>query len=168
MKRIITALIAAVLLTLAGTGFQFAVANADNGIPLGCPGSDLHGPAAPNASYACPNGGAIVNGVYQATASGGNCGTGNNAVKVSTPGLGCSGSSSNPIYDLINGLVKWLILILVPLAVLTIIISGIQYITSQGNPDGIKGAKSRLTNAIVGLALLLAMRVILQFLGVVQ
>jgi hypothetical protein len=88
--------------------------------------------------------------------------------KLGTPGLknqiNCN--STNPIYALLQYVINWAVRLLLALAVLAIIISGIQYITSQGNPEGIKAAKGRLTNAIVGLILLSLMFVILKFIGV--
>jgi len=86
---------------------------------------------------------------------------------VATPGLKLDCTQKNPIYALLQFIINWAIRLLGALAVLAVIISGIQYIVSQGNPDGIKKAKSRLTNAIVGLILLSLMFVILHFLGVV-
>lgn len=84
-----------------------------------------------------------------------------------TPGLNldCSGGK-NPIYALLQFAINWLIRLLGVLAVLAIVFSGIQYTTSQGNPDGLKKAKSRLTNAVVGLILLSLMFVILHVLGI--
>ncbi len=93
------------------------------------------------------------------------CGTGSGSVKVSDSGLPC-GNNANPIYALIQGAANWVIGLLGGLAVLIIIISAIQFITSQGNPDAIKGARSRIVNAVVGLILLSLMFVILRFLGV--
>jgi hypothetical protein len=72
-------------------------------------------------------------------------------------------NSRQPILKLIEIIANWIVRLLIPLAILFIIISGIQYITSQGNPDGIKKAKSRITNAVVGLILLGLMFAILNF-----
>lgn len=77
-------------------------------------------------------------------------------------------NNGNPIYNLLGGIVNWAIGLIGGLAVLAIIISGIQYVTSQGNPDGVKKAKSRLVNAVVGLVLLALIRVILGALNIVQ
>jgi hypothetical protein len=87
--------------------------------------------------------------------------------KTATPGhkLDCT-NGRNPIYALLQFVINWVIRLLAVLAVIAIIISGIQYIASQGNPDGIKAAKSRLTNAIIGLILLSLMFVILRLIGV--
>jgi hypothetical protein len=87
--------------------------------------------------------------------------------KTATPGLdlNCT-NNKNPIYALLQKVINWSIRVLGVLAVLAVVVSGIQYIISQGNPDGVKSAKSRLTNAIIGLVLLALMFVILRFLGV--
>ncbi|HSX48357.1 MAG TPA: hypothetical protein VLF41_02560 [Candidatus Nanoarchaeia archaeon] len=96
------------------------------------------------------------------------CGTGDTAVPIGTVGLKCAnGTNSNPIYALLGFAINWMIGIIVALAVLAIVISGIQYITSQGNPEAVKTAKSRITNAAIGLILLSLTRVILGFLKVI-
>jgi hypothetical protein len=79
-----------------------------------------------------------------------------------TPGLNinCSGGK-NPIIALAEFVINWAINILLLLAVVMVVVSGIQYITSQGNPDGLRAAKTRLTNTVVGLVLLSLMFVIL-------
>lgn len=48
--------------------------------------------------------------------------------------------------------------------VLMIIISGVQYIISMGNPTGIAGAKKRLTNAITALVIFIMAYAIINFL----
>jgi hypothetical protein len=89
------------------------------------------------------------------------------AIVTSTPGLNidCS-NGKNPIYALLQFVINWSIRLLGVLAVLAVVISGIQYIVSQGSPEGVKSAKNRLTNAIVGLVLLALMFIILRFLGI--
>lgn len=51
------------------------------------------------------------------------------------------------------------------IAVGFIIFGSIQYITSQGSPDSLKGAKSTITNAIVGLVIAMVATGFIQFLG---
>jgi hypothetical protein len=48
--------------------------------------------------------------------------------------------------------------------VLMIIIAGIQYITSRGEPENVKNAKNRLVNAIIALVLFLMMYAIIGYL----
>lgn len=95
------------------------------------------------------------------TAGSGKCGN----VTVGTPGLGaiCGGGS---IFELVGGIANYLLGLIGALAVLAIIVSGIQYIVSQGNPDAVKKAKSRIVNAVVGLVLLALTAVIMNQLGV--
>lgn len=89
------------------------------------------------------------------------CGT----VDIGTPGITCK--AGNPIYGFIGFFINWAIGIVSLLAVLVIIISGIQYAASQGSPDAVKAAKSRLINAVVGLIMLSLTFVILRLLGIV-
>lgn len=91
----------------------------------------------------------------------GKCGN----VEVGTPGL-TKYCGAGGIYALLGGLINYFFALIGALAVLAIIFSGIQYITSQGNPDGVKKAKSRLINAVIGLVLLTLMALILNQLGV--
>lgn len=51
------------------------------------------------------------------------------------------------------------------IAVGFIIFGSFQYITSQGSPDSLKGAKSTITNAIVGLVIAIFATGFVQFLG---
>ena len=51
------------------------------------------------------------------------------------------------------------------IAVGFIIFGGIKYITSQGSPEGINGAKRTITNAIVGLIIALFASGLVQFIG---
>ena len=52
------------------------------------------------------------------------------------------------------------------IALILIIISGYQLMVSGGNPDKVKGARERLTSAIVGLVFIIFSIVILQLIGV--
>jgi hypothetical protein len=91
-------------------------------------------------------------------------------VNVGTPGLsalcGKSGAGSSPIYSLLGAAINYLLALIGAVAVLAIVVSGIQYITSQGEPDALKKAKDRITNAVVGLILLSLTFAIMRFLGV--
>lgn len=60
-------------------------------------------------------------------------------------------SSLASIPLLIANLIQIALTLSAVLAVIFIIVAGIRYITSQGGPDGVKQAKSTLTNAIIGL-----------------
>lgn len=52
------------------------------------------------------------------------------------------------------------------IALLLIIFSGYQILTSQGNPEKIQGAKDTITSAIIGLVFMIFSMVILQVIGV--
>jgi len=92
------------------------------------------------------------------------CGT-----PVGTPGLSdiCTNGGGG-LSGLINGIANWLTGLIGLVVVLIIIIAGVQMIASAGNPEAIKAARGRLTNAIIGLVTLLSMRLILTLIGVIK
>ncbi len=53
------------------------------------------------------------------------------------------------------------------IAVIIVIISGIKFITSSGDPKQVEGAKQTMTYAIIGLVLVLLSFVIVNFIGAV-
>lgn len=69
-----------------------------------------------------------------------------------------------------SGLVQTIFRILLGLsggvAMLLIIAAGYEMMTSQGNPEKVKGARERLTSAIVGLLFIIFSLAILQIIGV--
>lgn len=165
MKRLV--LMFTVVASLSFTAIQLLpapVLAADASLPPGCPG----GPAGPPApGTVCPTSSSTTLSTNKPTTTDCDNGSGG-TIKLGTPGLNlnCNNKTKNPIYALLQFVINWAIRLLGVLAVLAIVISGIQYIVSQGNPDGIKAAKSRLTNAVVGLILLSLMFVILRLIGV--
>ncbi len=169
MKKFGLGLLAVVVLACAITVARTGQARAAT-IPLGCPGSTIQGPPSPTSNYSCPGGGAVINGKYEANgvAAPTNTSANSGCPALGTPGLNvdCSGGK-NPIYALLQFAINWMIRLLGVLAVLAIVVSGIQYASSGGNPEGLKAAKSRLTNAVVGLILLSLMFVILHVIGIV-
>ena len=50
-------------------------------------------------------------------------------------------------------------------AVVSIIIAGIGYITAAGNPDKISSSRRRIVNSLLGLALVLVAAVLVRFIG---
>jgi hypothetical protein len=52
------------------------------------------------------------------------------------------------------------------IALILIILSGYRYMSSQGNPEGVKAATEQLTSAVVGLLFIIFAFVILQVIGV--
>ena len=77
-------------------------------------------------------------------------------------GVGCSGTG-NPIYDYLRAIIKWLGGLIGLAVVVTLIVSGIQYASSAGNPQNIAKAKERVVNSVIGLVLYLFLAAILQY-----
>ena len=48
-------------------------------------------------------------------------------------------------------------------AVIFLIIGGFRYISSQGNPEAVEGAKSTIVNSIIGLVIILASALIINY-----
>ena len=131
-------------------------------IPIGCPGSvDKKESRSNNAKgVPCPNGGSLDADGNFVPKKETECGT---------PGIReasylCDGD--NDIADWANYIANWLVGLISLVAVLMIIISGVQMISSAGNPEAIKAARGRLLNAVIGLVTLIAMRLILGIIGV--
>ncbi len=77
--------------------------------------------------------------------------------------VGCQGSD-NPIFAYLRGIIIFLAGLVGLFLVLSIIIGGIQYMTSAGSPDAIKKAKGRIVNAVVGLIFFIFLAAIVRFL----
>lgn len=60
------------------------------------------------------------------------------------------------VTDYVNAIYQMLIPAMAIVAVVMIMIAGLQYILARGNPNAIKQAKQRMTNAIVGMVLLMS------------
>lgn len=89
------------------------------------------------------------------------------------------GGKCTPTFETVNGnydyakgiplilmaVIEFLLRIAGLIAVGFIIFGSFQYITSQGSPEGLKGAKSTITNAIVGLVIAIFATGFVQFLG---
>ncbi len=76
----------------------------------------------------------------------------------STPTLSSDGSqtSVNFIAEYINAVYGWILGAAALVAVVMMMIGGLQYVLSRGKPKYIEKAKTRITNAITGIVLLLA------------
>ncbi len=70
----------------------------------------------------------------------------------------CSGPDCNTchVVALANNVMNWLITFLAVVAVIGFVISGFQMVTSGGSEDGWKSAKTRFTNVVIGIVLVLA------------
>ena len=65
--------------------------------------------------------------------------------------------------DVVGNVVKWLLYAAGLLAVVMIIISGVQMITSAGNSSAVAKAKNTLIYSIIGLVIVILAYVIVQF-----
>lgn len=72
------------------------------------------------------------------------------------------GKQQNPIYKMLSIIIGFASGILGLVLVLMVVISGLQYVTSEGNPDRTKSAKDRLKGAATGLVLFVIMFAFLQ------
>ena len=95
---------------------------------------------------------------------------GANEIKLSSPlTLGGKCVPNDPatggaIFAYLRMVIQFLSSAVALVIVLMIVIGGIQYITSAGDPGAIKNAKNRIVNAITGLVLFALMFAILNFL----
>ncbi len=58
--------------------------------------------------------------------------------------------------DYINALYKYLVPVMSIVAIIMVMVAGLQYILSRGNPSAVKQAKERIVQAVVGIILLLS------------
>ena len=96
------------------------------------------------------------------------CGKGDNAVDTKFD-FGCvgddyDGDTLNPILDVLYAIIRFLSLGVGIVIVGSIIWAGIQYSSSQGNPEQTQAAKSRIQNAITGLVLYMFIYALIQYL----
>jgi hypothetical protein len=95
------------------------------------------------------------------------CGHGKNEVKTRF-NFGCLGDKApNPtsaIEDLLYAIIRFLSAGVGLVVVLAIVLSGIQYSTSEGNPETTQQAKNRIRNAIIGLFIYLFAFALVQWL----
>lgn len=68
--------------------------------------------------------------------------------------LDCDGHCD--LLGIINKIIDFLKIIVIPLATIMIIVSGIQYLTSAGNEERASKAKKTMLYAVIGLAIVLA------------
>ncbi len=95
------------------------------------------------------------------------CGKGPDAVKTRFD-FGCVGNASQkpigPIEDLVYALVRFLSYGVGLAIVGSIIVAGIQYSTSEGNPEATQASKNRIQSAVVGLVIYIFAFSLLQYL----
>jgi len=96
------------------------------------------------------------------------CGKGEDAIRTRFD-FGCVGNRlpnkfSSPIYDLAFALIRFLSIGVGIVVVVMIILAGIQYTTSEGNPEATMQAKSKIQSAIIALIIYIFSFAIIQWL----
>lgn len=71
----------------------------------------------------------------------------------------------NDVGKIINSLIDWLLGGAAAVAIVFIMIGGVQYISSIGNPEAAQKAKNTLTYAIGGLILIISAYLIIKFIA---
>jgi hypothetical protein len=155
IRKLIGLLILSVLLTM----FSVTSVLAEE-IPPGCPGGAA-GPVAPGID--CDD-----ESTWDTTSR-----PASDCVQLGVPlsdGEDCIGSAGssdiedNPIIHYLKGIIRFLSAGVGLVVTAMIIVSGIQYMGSRGNPQMVEAAKKRLSNAIIALFLYIFMTAILNFL----
>lgn len=72
--------------------------------------------------------------------------------------------ANNPIFIYMRAIIRFLTAGVGLAVIITIVVSGIQYMTSRGNPQSIQKAQQRLGNAIIALLMFVFSAAILNFL----
>ena len=85
-----------------------------------------------------------------ASFAGTTCGGSSNNSYSTSIDFGCSGKG-NPILDLMFGIIRFLTYGVGIIISGSIIVGGIQYISSQGNPENTNHAVNRIRNALIAL-----------------
>lgn len=86
-------------------------------------------------------------------------------IGVAIPGEdNCIGTDENPIFVYLRGILRFLATGVGIAITISIVIGGIQYMSSRGNPQATQAAISRITNAVIALVLFILMAAILNFL----
>lgn len=78
------------------------------------------------------------------------CGRGEQKVKTKFD-FGCNGAHNNPIYDMGFAIIRFLSAGVGIVVVVFIILAGIRYATSEGNPEATMRAKQGIQNALLAL-----------------
>jgi len=144
----------------------------DSTLPPGCPGSSQQGPPAPNTFCSARPGRpdctiqsgkcltangvdvstqGIASGSLPAPAGPNKCGEGDDAVTTSID-IGCRGVG-NPIIDMLLAFVKFLTLGASIIMIGALIVAGIQFSTSQSNPQARANAIKRIATVLGALVL---------------
>lgn len=75
---------------------------------------------------------------------------------------------TNNVFTLIYKVVRGLTTILIMLSVVAIIYAGLQFVTAQGSDTKITNAKKTMTNVLIGVALILGSRIIVEIINAIR
>lgn len=70
--------------------------------------------------------------------------------EIDTGNIPCSDGGCSDA-NIVARLVTWSFIVIAIMAVIIIVIAGIQFLTSQGEPDKVKRAQNTITYAVIGL-----------------
>jgi len=70
-------------------------------------------------------------------------------------------SGETKLPEFVSYLINWAIILAVLVVIITLIIAGIQYLTAGGKPESMTGARKRIYNSLLGLAILVGSYLIL-------
>lgn len=139
-------------------------------IPAGCPGSAQAGPVAKTAKLTCPYNPAAGSG-YKCPGASCTYGVAAKPSPVTGPGdtAATSGncasvSKCDLITKYINPFIKFISALFGLIVVISIIIGGIQYGSSAGDPQKAAAARNRIRNAIIALVTYIFLLSLLNFL----
>lgn len=99
--------------------------------------------------------------VYGQTGGGDRVQQGLNSIKDTYP-TGAQGTNDGNLKDAAKKIIDWALYLAAIVAVIFIIIGGYYYITARGNDDQAKQGRKTLTNALIGLTLVILSFVIVQ------
>lgn len=77
-------------------------------------------------------------------------------------GVDC-GNNSNPIYAYLQGIIVFMGGLIGLFVVISLVVAGIQYASSGGEPANIAKAKERIFNAVIGLLLYIMLAAIIRY-----
>lgn len=103
------------------------------------------------------------------TAGSGNCDEDEVEIGVAVPGsedrcIENGDADDNPIFVYLRGIIQFLATGVGIIVTINLVIGGIQYMASRGNPQATQAALSRITNSVIALVLFILMAAILNFL----
>ncbi len=104
-------------------------------------------------------------GTSQAFQGGCNNGGVKLGININSSDNNCAGGNGvNPIYAYLRSIIRFVSGLFGIIAVLMVILSGFQYMTSAGSPEAVKKAKSRLANVVLSIIVFAMMFGILNYL----